>query len=138
MYRLITSTNYGPDESTEYEIYNVSVLIAEWSINAGMRLNSFGLPTDFYFDYDGDGRTDTALAARFVREIPVAGNALAERLLADSSIHQNLYSVFSCEWRNAEFTSADDMSNEVSATSAMLWNLVQENSESIAEWIQTQ
>jgi hypothetical protein len=98
-------------------------------------LNAFGIPSDLYFDYDGDGRIDTGLAARFVREIPFAGNTLADRLLADSRVHQNLYAVFSCEWRNAEFTSSEDMNARVSGTSNVLWDLVQENSASIVEWI---
>ena len=138
LYRLLTSTSYGPNAVSEYEIYHVSVLLAEWSINVGMRLNTFGIPTDFYFDYDGDGRIDTALAARFVREIPIAGNTIADRLLADSRVHQDLYSVFSCEWRNAEYTSADDMNDKVAGTSNMLWDLVQAHSESIVEWIRAQ
>jgi hypothetical protein len=134
LYRLKTNTDYGTS-SGDYEIYHVSVRLSEWSINVGTRLNSFGIPTDLYFDYDGDGRIDTALAARFVREIPIAGNSLADRLLADSRVHQNLYAVFSCEWRNAEFTSSEDMNAQVSGTSNMLWDLVQENSESIVQWI---
>ena len=113
----------------------MSLLLSEWNVNVGTRLNGYGIPTDFYFDYDGDGRIDTALAARFVREIPIAGNTLADRLLADSRVHQNLYSVFSCEWRNAEFTSSDDMNAKVSGTSNMLWDLVQEHSEDLVEWI---
>ena len=138
LYRLLTSTSYGPNAVSEYEIYHASVLLAEWSINVGMRLNTFGIPTDFYFDYDGDGKIDTALAARFVREIPIAGNTIADRLLADSRVHQDLYSVFSCEWRNAEYTSADDMNDKVAGTSNMLWDLVQEHSERIVEWIRAQ
>jgi len=97
LYRLKTNTDYGTAPG-DYEIYHVSVRLSEWNVNVGTRLNSFGIPTDLYFDYDGDGRIDTALAARFVREIPVAGNTLADRLLADSRVHQNLYAVFSCEW----------------------------------------
>lgn len=58
--RLLIRTNYGPDTPREYEIYHASVPLAEWRIDVGTRLNSFGLPTDFYFDYDGDGRIDTA------------------------------------------------------------------------------
>jgi len=111
LYRLLTSTKYGPNAASEYEIYHVSVVLSGWSINVGTRLNTFEIPTDFYLDYDGDGRIDTALAARFVREIPIAGNTIADRLLADSRVHQDLYSVFSCEWRNAEYTSADDMND---------------------------
>lgn len=136
LYRLKTNTDYGTSAG-DYEIYHVSLRLSEWNVNVGTRLNAFGIPTDLYFDYDGDGRIDTALAARFVREIPVAGNTLADRLLADSRVHQNLYAVFSCEWRNAEFTSTEDMNAKVSGTSNMLWNLVQENSESIVEWIRT-
>jgi hypothetical protein len=134
LYRLKTNTDYGTSPG-DYEIYHVSVRLSEWNVNVGTRLNSFGIPTDLYFDYDGDGRIDTALAARFVREIPVAGNTLAARLLADSRVHQNLYAVFSCEWRNAEFTSSEDMNSQVSGTSNMLWDLVQDNSESIVQWI---
>ena len=135
LYRLETSTNYGANSVGAYEIYHVSVLLSEWNVNVGTRLNSYGIPTDFYFDYDGDGRIDTALAARFVREVPIAGNAVADRLLADSRVHQNLYAVFSCEWRDAEFTSSDDMNARVSGTTNMLWDLVQEHSEDIVEWI---
>jgi hypothetical protein len=135
LYRLETSTNYGANSVGDYEIYHASVVLSEWNVNVGTRLNAYGIPTDFYFDYDGDGRIDTALAARFVREIPVAGNTIADRLLADSRVHQNLYGVFSCEWRNAEFTSSDDMNAGVSGTSNMLWDLVQEHSENIVEWI---
>lgn len=138
VYVLRTSTKYGPDTSDAYDIYHASMEVSDWSINAGMRLNSYGVPTDFYFDYDGDGRIDTALAARFVREIPVAGNTIADRLLADSRVHQNLYSVFRCEWRNAEFTSSEDMNQNVSGTSAMLWGLLKENSASIAQWIRSE
>lgn len=138
LYRLLTSTSYGPSAASEYAIYHASVPLSEWSINVGMRLNSFGIPTDFYLDYDGDGRIDTPLAARFAREIPIAGNTLADRLLADSRVHQDLYSVFSCEWRSAEYTSADDMNDKVAGTSKMLWDLVQEHSESLIEWIQIQ
>lgn len=138
LYRLLTSTSYGPSSRGEYEIYHVSVLLAEWNVNVGMRLNALGIPTDFYLDYNGDGRIDTPLAARFVREIPIAGNTIADRLLADSGVHQNLYSVFSCEWRNAEYTSAADMNDSVSGTSNMLWDLVQENSASIVDWIRSQ
>jgi hypothetical protein len=87
LYRLETNTDYGTS-SGDYEIYHVSVRLSEWNVNVGTRLNTFGIPTDLYFDYDGDGRIDTALAARFVREIPVAGNTLADRLLADSRVHQ--------------------------------------------------
>jgi len=134
LYRLETSTDYGTS-SGDYEIYHVSVRLSEWNVNVGTRLSSFGIPTDLYFDYDGDGRIDTAMAARFVREIPVAGNTLADRLLADSRVHQNLYAVFSCEWRNAEFTSSEDMNAKVSGTSNFLWDLVQENSENIVQWI---
>jgi hypothetical protein len=137
LYRLQTSTNYGANSVGDYEIYHVSVLLSEWNINIGTRLNAYDIPTDFYFDYDGDGRIDTALAARFVREIPVAGNSIADRLLADSRVHQNLYSVFSCEWRNAEFTSSEDMNARVAGTSNMLWDLVQKHSEDIVEWIRT-
>lgn len=135
LYRLKTSTNYGANSVGDYEIYHVSLLLSEWSVNVGTRVNAYGIPTDLYFDYDGDGRIDTALAARFVREIPVAGNSIADRLLADTRVHQNLYGVFSCEWRNAEFTSSDDMSARASGTSNMLWNLVQEHSQDIVEWI---
>jgi hypothetical protein len=135
LYRLETSTNYGANSVGDYEIYHVSLLLSEWNVNVGTRLNGYGIPTDFYFDYDGDGRIDTALAARFVREIPIAGNTVADRLLADSRVHQNLYGVFSCEWRNAEFTSSDDMYARVSGTSNMLWDLVQEHCEDIVEWI---
>ena len=138
LYRLLTSTNYGPNVGDQYEIYHVSVLLSEWNVNAGMRLNTFGVPTDFYLDYDGDGRIDTPLAARFVREIPIAGNTIADRLLADSRISQDLYSVFGCEWRNARFTSAEDMNNSVAGTTNMLWDLVQDNSASIVEWIRSQ
>lgn len=138
LYRLITSTSYGPGIGSEYEIYHASVLLAQWSVNTGMRVNALGIPTDFYLDYDGDGRIDTTLAARFVREIPIAGNTIADRLLADSRVHQNLYSVFSCEWRNADYTSAEDMNNSVSGTSEMLWDLVQENSASLLEWIRSE
>jgi hypothetical protein len=138
LYRLVTDTNYGAVTPSEYEIYHASVPLAEWRIDVGTRLNSFGLPTDFYFDYDGDGRIDTALAARLVRELPIGGNAIADRLLADSRIHQNLYAVFSCEWRNAEYTSADDMNDKVTGTSNMLWELVQQHSRSIVEWIRAQ
>jgi hypothetical protein len=135
IYRLVTRTSYGPSAASEYAIYHASVPISEWSINVGTSLNSFGVPTDFYLDYDGDGRIDTPLAARFVREIPVVGNTLADRLLADSRVHQNLYSVFSCEWRSAEYTSTGDINDSVAGTSKMLWDLVQEHSESIVEWI---
>ena len=135
LYRLETSTNYGANSLGPYEIYHASVVLSEWNINVGTRVNDYGIPTDFYFDYDGDGRIDTALAARFVRELPIAGNTIADRLLADSRVHQNLYGVFSCEWRDAEFTSSDDMNAGVSGTAKMLWDLVQENSESIVEWI---
>jgi len=135
LYRLVTNTNYGANSGGDYEIYHVSALLSEWNVNIGTRVNSYSIPTDFYFDYDGDGRIDTALAARFVREIPIAGNSIADRLLADSSVHQNLYGVFSCEWRNAEFTSSEDMNAGVAETSNMLWNLVQEHSEDIVEWI---
>ena len=135
LYRLETSTNYGANSVGDYEIYHVSLLLSEWSINVGTRLNDYGIPTHLYFDYDGDGRIDTALAARFVREIPIAGNTIADRLLADSRVHQNLSGVFSCEWRNAEFTSSDDMNARVSGTSNMLWDLVQEHSGDIVEWI---
>lgn len=135
LYRLETSTNYGVNSVGDYEIYHASVVLSEWNVNVGIRSNAYGIPTDFYFDYDGDGRIDTALAARFVREIPVAGNTIADRLLADSRVHQNLYGVFSCEWRNAAFTSSDDMNAGVSGTSNMLWDLVQEHSENIVEWI---
>jgi hypothetical protein len=138
VYRLVTSTSYGPSAASEYAIYHASVPLSEWSINVGTRLNSFGISTDFYLDYDGDGRIDTPLAARFVREIPVVGNTLADRLLADSRVHQDLYSVFSCEWRSAEYTSTSDINDSVAGTSKMLWDLVQEHSESIIEWIQTQ
>ena len=134
LYRLETNTDYGTSTG-DYEIYHVSIRLSEWSINLGTRLSAFGIPADFYLDYDGDGRIDTALAARFVREIPVAGNALADRLLADSRVHQNLYAVFSCEWRNAEFTSSEDMNARVSGASNMLWDLVQDNSEGIVDWI---
>lgn len=134
LYRLKTNTDYGTS-SGDYEIYHVSVRLSEWNVNVGARLNSFGIPTDLYFDYDGDGRIDTALAARFLREIPVVGNTLADRLLVDSRVQQNLYAVFGCEWRNAEFTSSEDMNAQVSGTSNMLWDLVQENSESIVQWI---
>ena len=135
LYRLLTSTSYAPNIASEYSIYHASVPLSEWSVDVGMRLNSFGVPTDFYLDYDGDGRIDTAMAARLVREIPIAGNSLADRLLADSRVHQGLYSVFSCEWRNAEYTSPDDMNSRVAGTSKMLWDLVQEHSGSILEWI---
>jgi hypothetical protein len=135
LYRLTTSTDYGANSGGAYEIYHASVTLSEWNINVGTRVNAYGIPTDFYFDYDGDGRIDTALAARFVREIPVAGNTIADRLLADSRVHQNLYEVFSCEWRDAEFTSSDDMNAGVSGASTMLWDLVQEHSENIVEWI---
>ena len=135
LYRLQTNTNYGANSVGDYEVYHVSLLLSEWNVNVGARFNGYGIPTDFYLDYDGDGRIDTALAARFVREIPIAGNTLADRLLADSRVHQNLYSVFSCEWRNAEFTSSDDMNAKVSGTSNMLWDLVQEHSEDLVEWI---
>lgn len=135
LYRLETNTNYGANSVGDYEIYHVSLLLSEWNVNVGTRLNGYGIPTDLYFDYDGDGRIDTALAARFVREIPIAGNTLADRLLADSRVHQNLYGVFSCEWRNAEFTSSDDMNARVSGTSNMLWDLVQQHSEDIVDWI---
>jgi hypothetical protein len=138
VYVLRTNTKYGPDTLDGYEIYHASMELSTWSINAGMRLNSYGIPTDFYFDYDGDGRIDTALAARFVREIPVAGNTIADRLLADSRVHQNLYSVFRCEWRNAEFTSSEDMNQKVSGKSAILWDLLKENSASITQWIQSE
>jgi len=138
VYRLVTRTNYGPDADSEYEIYHVSITLAQWRLNVGMRLNSFGIPTDFYLDYDGDGRIDTPLAARFVRELPVVGNTIADRLLADSRVHQSLYAVFSCEWRNAAYTSAEDMNDSVSETSAMLWNLVQQHSADILEWIRLQ
>ena len=138
IYRLSTTTSYGPTIGSEYQIYHVSVSLAEWGINTGMRVNSLGIPTDFYFDYNGDGRIDTAIAARFVRELPIAGNTIADRLLADSRVHQNLYSVFSCEWRNAEYTSAEDMNNSVSGTSKMLWDLVRDNSASLLEWIRTE
>jgi len=138
VYVLRTETSYGPELTNGYDIYHASMDLSKWSVNAGMRLNSYGMPTDFYFDYDGDGRIDTALAARFVREVPVVGNTIADRLLADSRVHQNLYSVFRCEWRNAEFTSSDDMNQKVSGASAMLWELLKENSESIAKWIQSE
>jgi hypothetical protein len=134
-YRLETNTNYGAKSVGAYEIYHVSLLLSQWNINVGTRLSGYGIPTDFYVDYDGDGRIDTALAARFVREIPLAGNTFADRLLADSRVHQNLYGVFSCEWRNAEFTSAEDMNAKVSGTSNMLWELVQKHSADLVEWI---
>jgi hypothetical protein len=134
-YHLRASTSYGRNISGEYSIYHASVPISERSINVGVRLNSYGAPTDFYFDYDGDGNVDTALAARLAREIPLAGNSLADRLLANSSISQALYSVFSCEWSEAEYTSADDMNNKMTGTAKMLWDLVQENSKNIIAWI---
>lgn len=136
LYRLTTGTSYGPGLAEAYEIYNVSLGVAEWHINVGARLNTYAIPTEFYADYDGDGRIDIALAARFAREIPVVGNTIADRLLADSRIHQSLYNVFSCEWRNAEYTSSDDMGSGVSGTSSYVWNLVQEQSENIVEWIE--
>lgn len=136
LYRLETNTNYGANSVGDYEIYHVSLLLSRWNVNIGTRLNGYGVPTDFYLDYDGDGRIDTPLAARFVREIPIAGNTIADRLLADSRVHQSLYAVFSCEWRNAEFTSSDDMNAKVSGTSNMLWDLVQEHSAEIVEWIE--
>jgi hypothetical protein len=135
LYRLETSTNYGANSVGNYEIYHASVVLSEWNVNVGARFNAYGIPTDLYFDYDGDGRIDTALAARFVREIPAVGNTIADRLLADARVHQNLYGVFSCEWRNAEYTSSDDMSAGVSGTSNMLWDLLQEHSQNIVEWI---
>jgi hypothetical protein len=136
LYRLKTSTNYGANSVGDYEIYHVSAVLSEWNVNVGARFNAYGIPTDFYLDYDGDGRIDTALAARFVREIPVAGNSIADRLLADARVHQSLYGVFSCEWRTAEYTSSDDMSAGVSGTSNMLWDLVQEHAENIVGWIE--
>jgi len=136
LYQLKTDTNYGPlSEGEEYEISHVSTLVGGWNINAGITLNDFGIPTAFYFDYDGDGKIDSAIAARLVRELPIVGNTIADRLLADSSIHQSLYSVFSCEWRNGEFTSSDDMINEASNTTNVLWDLIQEYSNQIDEWI---
>lgn len=136
LYRLSTDTSYGPGLAGAYEIYNVSLTIAEWRVNVGTRLNTYAIPTEFYVDYDGDGRIDTALAARFAREIPVVGNTIADRLLADSRVHQNLYNVFSCEWRNAAYTSSDDMSSGVSGSSSYVWDLVQKQSEDIVEWIE--
>ena len=136
LYQLRTDTNYGPlSGGEEYEISHVSTLVGGWNINAGITLNDFGIPTAFYFDYDGDGKIDSAIAARLARELPIVGNTIANRLLADSSIHQNLYSVFSCEWRNGEFTSSDDMINEASHTTNVLWDLIQEYSDQIDEWI---
>ncbi len=137
LFLLSTNTGYGPPSLSTYQIYHVSVPVSEWTVNAGMRLSSFGLPTDFYVDYDGDGRIDTALAARVAREIPIVGNTISDRLLADSSVHQRLYSVFRCEWRNAEYTSADDINESMSGAALTLWRLVEAHSEEIASWIQS-
>lgn len=137
VYRLTTSTGYGPTSIGEYDIHHVSMILQGWSINAGLRVNNFGLPTDFYFDYDGDGRIDTAIAAKLAREIPVAGNTIADRLLADSRVHQTLYTVFGCEWRGAEYTSIEDMGDSVSAISSSLWSLIQENADELVRWIQS-
>ena len=136
LFRLVTDTDYGPGPDGEYEIYHASVALAEWSINVGLRVNAESTPTEFYVDYNGDGIIDTAVAARFARELPIAGDSIADRLLADSQVHQNLYAVFSCEWRNAEFTSSEDINNSVSGSSKYLWYLVQEHSDSLVEWIE--
>ena len=136
LFRLVNDTDYSPGLDEEYEIYHVSVALAEWRINVGLRVNAQSTPTEFYVDYNGDGIIDTAIAARFARELPIAGISIADRLLADSRVHQNLYAVFSCEWRNAEFTSSEDINNSVSGTSKYLWYLVQEHSDSLVEWIE--
>jgi hypothetical protein len=137
VYRLVTETSYGPGDSGEYEIYHASAGIKEWRVNVGARLNDFAVPTDIYLDYNGDGRIDTSLAARFVREIPVFGNTLADRLIAGSVVQQNLYTVFSCEWRDAEFFAAHEMDDSANEAAQYLWDLVQSQSESLGQWIES-
>ncbi len=136
LYQLTTSSRYSSAPETEYEIYHVTTDLGGWQVNVGFRVNNFLVPTDFYFDYDGDGIIDTPLAARLVREIPLAGATLADRLISNTPVHQGLYDVFSCEWRNAEYTSVQDVGDGVSEASLRLWTLIQENSSNLVEWIQ--
>lgn len=136
LYQLTTSTRYSTVQEADYDIYHVTTDLAGWQVNAGFRVNSFLIPTDFYFDYDGDGIIDTALAARLVREIPMAGISLADRLISNTPVHQALYDVFSCEWRNAEYTSVQDVNDGVSDASIQLWRLVEDHSAELIKWIQ--
>lgn len=136
LYQLTTSSRYSTAPETEYDIYHVTTDLAGWQVNAGFRVNSLLIPTDFYFDYDGDGIIDTALAARLVREIPMAGTSLADRLISNTPVHQALYDVFSCEWRNAEYTSVQDVNDDVSDASIRLWKLVEDHSAELVKWIQ--
>lgn len=138
LYVLKTSTSYSvSSETDEYEIDHVSTQIGDWQVNAGISRNSYGVPNALYFDYNRDGKIDTSIAVRLAREIPFVGNSIADRLLANSDDYQNLYAVFSCEWGNADFTSTADMANNLSDSSEMLWNLVQEYTVEIADWIES-
>ncbi len=136
VYELMTNTVYGPsDEPNDYEISHVSVVVGDWNVNAGIRWNSFSLPVGLYFDYDGDGMNDTAIAARLAREIPIVGSSLADKLIANADTQQRLYAVFSCEWEKAEFTSSDAMAAGASDASDTLWNLIHEYANEISTWI---
>jgi len=142
-YELQTSTQYDPDldETTSYTIRHVVVDLQyeeygtklQMGLAAGDALGMIPVPITAYFDYDGDGQIDTDMAMDFIRDIPVIGGRLAK--VYDPVVSQTVYSIFVSEAVNAEYTSVNDMADDVESASSYLWKFVQDQYETIEKWV---
>ncbi|MDH3547339.1 MAG: hypothetical protein OEN22_09580, partial [Gammaproteobacteria bacterium] len=53
----------------------------------------------------------------------------------DPVVSQTVYSIFVSEAVNAEYTSVNDMADDVESASSYLWKFVQDQYETIEKWV---
>lgn len=137
-YELQTSTPYiqSDEDPDTYTIHHVAVEMKYENIgtivNVGLAMDGY-MPVGAYFDYDNDGLIDADMALNFVGEIPVIGKRLRDAY--DPRAAQRLYRIFSDEYPDAEFTSAEDMSGEAAKQSGLLWSFVTSHYDAMQSWV---
>lgn len=137
-YELSTTTPYD-SQSTEAAKYSISHVAVDINyegfgtkLHLGIARGGF-IPIGVYFDYNNDGEVDTEMVMDFIRDIPVIGRRLAKAY--DPDVAQNLFSIFVAEHPNATYTSAEDMADDASESTSVLWKYVMDNYDLFAGWL---
>lgn len=137
-YELQTNTPFkrSDDDPDTYTIHHVAVAMKYENVgtivNIGLAIDGY-MPIGAYFDYDNDGQIDADMALDFVGEIPVIGKRLRDAY--DPRAAQRLYQIFSAEYPDAKFTSAEEMSSEATKQTVLLWSFVTNHYAAMESWV---
>lgn len=90
------------------------------------------LTWQFYIDYDNDGISDIEMVEEYLDSLPLMG--LISRSI-DREASQNVYKLLIENIESASYTPPEQISENASAISQQIWQYVQDQSNSMAEWI---